>query len=467
MADPALDLAAALRLADKLDMAVMHMLESCATDEAAAEERGNSLEGPSKEVASAVTQLERLLENLQVPAPSKKEQLEQEITELEKELQSRESIRKAGQKSDIQSDIELAWEEAPSLTAGVRFDWIRILKPLVSSNLHLPLSPLFPPDTIPFSTALRVTLSRSQGLASRFSYRQLHQQLRPLLGANFSSKQGRQSSLTMAAAAPPKRGAFIVMEGIDRCGKTTQAAKLVEHLNATVGATEMWRFPDRTTTSGIMIDSYLRSQIELDDAAVHLLFSANRHEKRASILRALEAGTNLVVDRYSYSGIAYTSAKGVTGLDAEWCKHPEQGLPAPDLVLYMKLSPEASAKRGGFGEERYEKAEMQAKVSQIFETLKDDRWTVIDADQPIEAVQKQVAEVVDAVLAKIDSTTPVGKLWGASPVAAAPAAAAEPESAFADSTNTTALSKGSSDSELASKRPRVEGPTEAPEVEQQ
>lgn len=43
---------------------------------------------------------------------------------------------------------------------------------------------------------------------------------------------------------------------------------------------ELWKFPDRQTGTGRMIDSYLKSKTELDDAAVHLLFCANRWEKR-------------------------------------------------------------------------------------------------------------------------------------------------------------------------------------------
>jgi hypothetical protein len=92
----------------------------------------------------------------------------------------------------------------------------------------------------------------------------------------------------MAAAAAPAgagapttpRGAFIVFEGADRAGKSTQAARLVESLRAQGVAAESWRFPDRTSGCGRMIDAYLKSQSELDDAAVHLLFSANRWEKR-------------------------------------------------------------------------------------------------------------------------------------------------------------------------------------------
>lgn len=75
-----------------------------------------------------------------------------------------------------------------------------------------------------------------------------------------------------------KRGALIVFEGVDRCGKTTQTKKLLEYLKSCGIAAELLRFPDRTTQTGKIIDSYLVNGVELDDKAVHLLFSANRWE---------------------------------------------------------------------------------------------------------------------------------------------------------------------------------------------
>jgi dTMP kinase len=83
-----------------------------------------------------------------------------------------------------------------------------------------------------------------------------------------------------ASAAAPVRGAFIVLEGTDRSGKSTQCARLVAALRAQGVDAAGWRFPDRESGCGRMIDAYLKSQAELDDAAVHLLFSANRWEKR-------------------------------------------------------------------------------------------------------------------------------------------------------------------------------------------
>jgi len=49
------------------------------------------------------------------------------------------------------------------------------------------------------------------------------------------------------------------------------------------------------------------------------------------------------MDRYAYSGVAFSAAKG---LSLQWCKNPDEGLPAPDLVIFMDLDVEESKKRG-------------------------------------------------------------------------------------------------------------------------
>eukprot|EP00268_Persea_americana_P065563 TRINITY_DN876_c0_g1_i9.p1 TRINITY_DN876_c0_g1~~TRINITY_DN876_c0_g1_i9.p1 ORF type:complete len:220 (+),score=38.79 TRINITY_DN876_c0_g1_i9:258-917(+) len=133
------------------------------------------------------------------------------------------------------------------------------------------------------------------------------------------------------------RGALIVLEGLDRCGKTSQSSRLVSHLKKKGFSVESWRFPDRTTSVGEMISAYLSNKSQLDDRTTHLLFSANRWEKRLLMESKLKSGTTLVVDRYSYSGVAFSAAKG---LDIEWCKAPEIGLVAPDLVVYLDIPPE-------------------------------------------------------------------------------------------------------------------------------
>ena len=149
-----------------------------------------------------------------------------------------------------------------------------------------------------------------------------------------------------------KRGAFIVMEGVDRCGKTTQCGLLLKHLLSIGVAAVAMRFPDRTTSVGQLINQYLTGDQELDDRAVHLLFSANRWEGAPQLERALfQEGKTVICDRYAYSGVAFTSAKPREGkggpLDLEWCKRPDVGLPAPDAVIFLDLSQEEAEKRGG------------------------------------------------------------------------------------------------------------------------
>lgn len=76
------------------------------------------------------------------------------------------------------------------------------------------------------------------------------------------------------------RGALIVLEGLDRSGKTSQSGRLLSYLDGLGYPVESWRFPDRDTAVGKMISSYLSNQSQLDDHTIHLLFSANRWEKR-------------------------------------------------------------------------------------------------------------------------------------------------------------------------------------------
>lgn len=204
------------------------------------------------------------------------------------------------------------------------------------------------------------------------------------------------------------RGSLIVFEGLDRSGKTSQSARLVSYLKDKGLSVEAWRFPDRSTCVGQMISAYLANESQLDDRTVHLLFSANRWEKRFQMESKLRSGTSLVVDRYSYSGVAFSSAKG---LDIEWCKAPEVGLIAPDLVLFLDVPPEKAAERGGYGTERYEKLEFQRTVAQYYRMLRDPTWQVIDGCLPVNSVEEKLRGLASECIAKCQEGKPLAKLW--------------------------------------------------------
>ena len=71
----------------------------------------------------------------------------------------------------------------------------------------------------------------------------------------------------------------------------------------------------------------LKGEKELDDHVIHLLFSTNRWEKREELTKALDAGQHVLIDRYAYSGVAFSAAKA--GMDLDWCRGPDRGLPKP------------------------------------------------------------------------------------------------------------------------------------------
>ncbi|KAJ7274522.1 thymidylate kinase [Mycena haematopus] len=208
----------------------------------------------------------------------------------------------------------------------------------------------------------------------------------------------------------PHRGAFIAVEGLDRSGKTTQVVTLQTRLEAEGISVQLFKFPDRTTAIGQMIDSYLRSQSELHNRAIHLLFSANRWELAASIEQLLAAGTTVVCDRYAFSGVAFSAAKD---LSLEWCRSPDVSLPAPDVTLFLDITPEQARSRGGYGEERYEKEEMQRKVRDIFHQISTEfteaTWVTIDAGREREVVAEEVWKFVRPLAGGL--SVPLERLW--------------------------------------------------------
>ncbi|KAJ3644544.1 hypothetical protein Zmor_022269 [Zophobas morio] len=191
-----------------------------------------------------------------------------------------------------------------------------------------------------------------------------------------------------------KRGALIVVEGVDRSGKSTQCKKLVESLKTRNVNANLITFPDRTTGIGTIIDSYLKQKSNLCDEAIHLMFCANRWEKKEEMERLLKQGVTLIVDRYSFSGVVYSSVK--KNMNVQWCQEPEKGLLKPDLVLLLILSEKEISKRPNYGDERYENKETQEKVANMFMKMSGEQedWDVVEADGGVDDVHQLLLEKV-------------------------------------------------------------------------
>ncbi|XP_016059138.1 PREDICTED: thymidylate kinase isoform X2 [Miniopterus natalensis] len=170
-------------------------------------------------------------------------------------------------------------------------------------------------------------------------------------------------------------------------------------------------FLERSTEIGKLLSSYLEKKREVEDHTVHLLFSANRWEQVPLIKEKLRQGITLVVDRYAFSGVAFTSAKGNFSL--HWCKQPDVGLPKPDLVVFLKLRLAEAVERGGFGQERYEDGAFQERALRCFHQLMEDRtlnWKMVDASKSIEDVHKEIRTLSEDTM-KAAAKRPLEELW--------------------------------------------------------
>ncbi|GCB76061.1 hypothetical protein scyTo_0020434, partial [Scyliorhinus torazame] len=132
---------------------------------------------------------------------------------------------------------------------------------------------------------------------------------------------------------------------------------------------------------------------------------------RPLIKEKLQQGVTLILDRYAFSGVAFTSAK--PDFTLEWCKQPDIGIPKPDVILFLNLNPSIAMKRGGFGNERYENLTFQELVLQQFaELMKDESldWESLDASQSIDDLHQEIMTKVKKTIEKAGEE-PIGELW--------------------------------------------------------
>ncbi|RII21787.1 hypothetical protein CUC08_Gglean000955 [Alternaria sp. MG1] len=92
-------------------------------------------------------------------------------------------------------------------------------------------------------------------------------------------------------------------------------------------------------------------------------------------------------------------------MSLEWCRKPEVGLPRPDLCLFLDISAEDAAKRGGYGTEKYEKKEMQDRVRGLFETMMQKKegedFVRIDAGEGMKDVAAKIRQEVDRCIERV------------------------------------------------------------------
>ena len=190
---------------------------------------------------------------------------------------------------------------------------------------------------------------------------------------------------------------FIVFEGIDGAGKTTQLDRTEKaFLDAGI---PVFRTAEPTSSeTGKLLRRALSGEIKKTPAELALLFTLDRAEHNKEIEKALAEGKTVLCDRYYYSTIAYQGS----ATSPEWVKCLNLDCPdirTPDLCIFLDLMPDESIRRiasRGEAAEIYEtKAQLAAIRQNFLDTLKAlPNVHVVDASGSPDEVEETIRKVL-------------------------------------------------------------------------
>jgi dTMP kinase len=199
------------------------------------------------------------------------------------------------------------------------------------------------------------------------------------------------------------RGRFIVLEGIDGAGTTTQTERLVAHLRARGRRAAATREPSGGPVGRLLREILLGQHRAPDDAPVGgstmaLLFAADRldHLQR-EVEPLLREGTDVVSDRYLLSSLAYQAVEA----DRAWVASLARGVRRPDLTVLVDLPIEIAAERrhrAGRPVERYDADSTLARVAENYRQLaRETGAAVVDGAASLDQVAAAIAALADAL----------------------------------------------------------------------
>jgi dTMP kinase len=193
-----------------------------------------------------------------------------------------------------------------------------------------------------------------------------------------------------------KPGLFIVIEGIDGTGKSTQAHRLGDWF-VSRGRDVMLSYEPTDGPWGRKLrESAATGRLSPEEELEYFLNDRRQHVEQ-KIAPALAAGKVVILDRYYFSTMAYQGARGFD--PAEIRRMNEAFAPVPDLLLILDLDVDTAHQRIGHrgdSTNEFEKRESLERCREIFLSLKDEPFArVIDSNGPLDDVTAQIQAVVE------------------------------------------------------------------------
>ncbi len=191
---------------------------------------------------------------------------------------------------------------------------------------------------------------------------------------------------------------FIAFEGIDGCGKSTQAELLYSYMKQK-GRCLLTDEPTDGMT-GVLIQGLLRSGRHIDPMALQLLFISDRTEHMNEfLLPKLKEGYSIITDRYMFSSIAYGAASGV---DKEWLMQTSSKFRLPDATFVFDVDPEIAMqrlKKKSNEVEYFDKVQFMGKARAAFQSLKEHykNYYLIDSSKSIEEIHSNIIKIIDTL----------------------------------------------------------------------
>jgi dTMP kinase len=191
------------------------------------------------------------------------------------------------------------------------------------------------------------------------------------------------------------KGLFIVIEGIDGTGKSTQVRNLGAWFETQGREVVLSREPTNGPWGRKLRQSAATGRLSPENELGYFLNDRREHVEEL-IKPALDAGKVVILDRYYFSTMAYQGARGFD--PAEIRRMNEAFAPLPDLLLILDLDVDTAHQRigqRGDSANEFEKRESLEKCREIFLSLRDEPFArVVDASGSLDEVSSKILAIV-------------------------------------------------------------------------